>query len=145
MKIKEISFSSVGKNEGCTCDRCGQYIKNIMTVKYADGLCMNYGVDCFSKLCKESSVQSNREKELKKAIRRIDEYTKRLEKWKNLTEEQAEEQHLIEELKVTDWNTSYWAGKTFEEYKTWLIESFFPYRISEAQKEIDKLNVNLKR
>ena len=51
--IKKIKFSRVGKQEGCTCDRCGQYIRNIWTVDYKEGLTMNYGIDCWEAICKE--------------------------------------------------------------------------------------------
>ena len=56
--IKRISFAHVGRNEGCLCDRCGQYIQNIVTVDYADGVRINYGRDCFDKLYKSGRLNA---------------------------------------------------------------------------------------
>lgn len=54
--IKEIRFTHVGRNEGCLCDKCGQYIQNIVTVEFTDGITFDYGQDCFKKLYDNSKL-----------------------------------------------------------------------------------------
>jgi hypothetical protein len=134
--IKKISFNSVGKNEGCVCDRCGQYIRNIWTVEYREGLTQNYGVDCWMKVLKEG-LDKRGVSEIKKIMKSIENYQNNLSRYLNneLTAE-TDESYQIEQA---DWNKqSYWYGRSFEEYRTWLVEEFFPYRISEAQKRLNK-------
>ena len=46
-KIEKIYFQRVGKNEGCSCDKCGQYITNIWTVRYKGSADIHFGMDCF--------------------------------------------------------------------------------------------------
>ena len=72
--IKKISFSSVNVREGCTCDRCGQWIKNIWTVDFLEGFSMNYGIDCFEKLCKSGRLSDYGMKLMKKALKSISRY-----------------------------------------------------------------------
>ena len=67
-QIKKIQFYHTGKEDGCICDRCGQYIQNVWTVTYSDGVVARFGIDCFEILCKESKLTSFGQKELKKAF-----------------------------------------------------------------------------
>ena len=119
---------------------------NIWTVQYADGVTLHYGIDCFEKICKSGKLTQCGEKLMCKALKKIAYYSEQLEMWKTLTEQEAEEKGLLGELKVTDWNESYWAGKTFEEYKDWMVNDFFPSRLECCQKDIDKFSkVNFAR
>lgn len=77
---------------------------------------------------------------MRNTLKQIAFYSERLEMWKALTEQEAEEKGLLGDLKETDWNTSYWAGKTFEEYKNWMVNDFFPHRLEECQKDIDRFS-----
>lgn len=136
--IKKISFSRVGKQEGCTCDRCGQYIRNIWTVEYTEGICMNYGLDCWEKIYKEG-LNKQGEKILRKAMKSIEKYEDSLAKYTSgeLTAENDESYKVTQ----ADWNKDdYWHGRTFEEYRDWMITEFFPSRISGAQKELQKFS-----
>lgn len=132
--IKRISFESVGKAEGCTCDRCGQYIRNIWTVEYKEGLTMHYGLDCWQKVCRQGLNQHGM-KLMKKAMKAIQNYEERLAKYTSgeMTVETDQGWLADQEDKM-----SAWYGHTFEEYRAWMINEFFPYRIAEAQKELAK-------
>ena len=89
--IKSISFSSVSTNYGCTCDRCGQWIKNIWTVKFDDGISMNFGIDCFEKLCKSGKLTRYGEKLMRDTLKSIAFYSEQLKMWETITEQEAEE------------------------------------------------------
>ena len=80
--IKEIRFAHVGRNEGCLCDRCGQYIQNIVTVHWTDDIVVNYGTECFSKLCKTGRLTAHGLKLMHKALKSIERHTEELEKYK---------------------------------------------------------------
>ena len=134
--IKKIKFDKVGKMEGCTCDRCGQYIQNIWTVTYTDDVIMHFGIDCFEKLNKESKLNAYGMKIMKKALKSIQEWSEILNKWEN--GEITEESELWKN-KQADWiKEDYWYGRQFEEYKEWMINEFIPVRIQNAQKEINR-------
>lgn len=138
--IKRISFAHTGKNEGCKCDKCGQWITNIWTVEWTDGLIQNYGIDCFDKLSKTGNLTKQDKAKFEKLLKKQEHYTEELELWKNLTEQEAEERGLIECLKPGDpekpWNDSYWNGKTFEEYKDWMLSVWFPARLRGCEEEL---------
>ena len=44
MKIIDIWFDHVSKNDCCICDNCGQYITNVYTITYDNGLKLQYKV-----------------------------------------------------------------------------------------------------
>lgn len=144
-RITKIMFARVGKQEGCLCDRCGQYIRNIWTVNYADGVTMNFGIDCFEALAKESALTTYGIKTLKKALKRIADYQDLLDAEKAKTEEtdlRYQETQITYEWKDKD----YWFGKPWAEYHKWMIDVFYPMRIADAQKEIARFrNVNFQR
>ena len=136
--IKKISFTSVGKQEGCTCDRCGQYIRNIWTVEYKEGLKMNYGIDCWEKVYKEG-LNKQGAKLLKNVMKSIQFYEESLAQYVSgeLTEDNDESYKATQ----ADWNKdNCWYGKSFEEYKEWLVNDFFPYRIGRKQEELSKFS-----
>lgn len=141
--IKKISFTRVSEQEGCTCDRCGQYIRNIWTVEYKEGLRMNYGIDCWEKVYKEG-LNAQGVKLIKKIMDSVKSYEERLALYTNgeMTEE-TDESYKVEQA---EWNKdSYWYGRSFEEYKAWMINEFFPHRIADKQKELSrfaKVNFN---
>lgn len=142
--IKKISFESVGKNEGCQCDKCGQYIRNIWTVDFQDGIRMNFGIDCFEKMSK-GKLNDYGMKLMKKALKSIETYQKLLDKEKALTEEtdiryQMTQQHV-------DWkDDDYWMGHPWEEYHKWMIEEWYPERFKEAQQKLERFGkVNFTR
>ena len=139
-RIKSIMFGRTGKDDGCICDKCGQYIMNVWTVQYTDGVTLHYGIDCFENICKSGKLSRYGEKLMHRALKDIAYYSEQLEMWKTLTEQEAEEKGLLDELKVTDWNESYWAGKTFEEYKNWMVNVVFPDKLECCQKDIDKFS-----
>ena len=110
--IKKISFASVGKQEGCTCDKCGQYIRNIWTVDYQDGVSKGKLNDYGMKL-------------MKKALKSIQHYQELLEAEKALTEETDERYQMTQEHH--SWGSDgYWMGHPWEEYHKWMIEEWYP-------------------
>lgn len=134
--IKAIHFQSVGRAEGCTCDRCGQYIQNIWTVEYKEGLKINYGVDCWLKVKKQGLDSYNRKK-LAKIEKSIEAYERQLARYINgeLTAENDE----AYKIQQADWNeNSAWHGESFESWREWHIKEFYPYRIELEQKELEK-------
>ena len=86
-RIKKIDFYKVGKQEGCLCDRCGQYIHNILTVQYDDGITARFGIDCFEILNKESGLSEYGRKALNKALKSIQKHREMYEKEAMKTEE----------------------------------------------------------
>lgn len=134
MHIKSVKFNSVVANEGCTCDRCGQYIKNIWTVEYTEGARFNYGIDCFEKVQK-SGLNATGIKAMKKILKSIEGYYTALEEFKTRTEG-TDESWKTEQA---DWNRdSYWHGREYSEYKDWMINEFFPNRIASKEKELER-------
>ena len=81
--IKSVRFNRVGRNEGCTCDKCGQYIRNIWTVTYQDGVIMNFGIDCFEKLNK-GNLNAYGQKLMKDALKWIEKHQQNFEAEKPL-------------------------------------------------------------
>lgn len=142
--IKKIRFSSVGRNEGCTCDRCGQYIRNIWTVDYVEGFTVNYGIDCWEKVYKEGKLSKYGEKELRKIMKRIRNYEKMLETYKS-GEMNAEIDGGYKSAQMDCFKDGYWYGRPYDEYKTWMIEEFIPYRMEKAQEDLKKFkNIDFK-
>lgn len=142
-RITKIRFQHTGKQEGCLCDRCGQYITNIWSVTYADGITMKFGIDCYEKLNKESNLTSYGQKLLKKTLKRIEDHERRLAAEKELTKETD----IRYQNEQEQWSSqSYWYGRPWEEYHKWMIEEFWPARFEDDQKTIDRFaKVNFKR
>lgn len=74
---------------------------------------------------------------MNKSLKSIQNYSEQLEQYKNgsMTEETDESYKACQ----TDYyKGSYWHGKSFEEYKNWMINECLPYRIESAQKEFNE-------
>lgn len=145
--IKQITFAHVGRNEGCLCDRCGQYIQNIVTVHWTDGIVINYGQECFSKLYLSGKLTEHGIKVMRKALKSIENHTKQLEAYKSgeINEENDAGWKFHQQSKTYE-SPSYWYGRSYEEYRQWMIDVFFPLRFEEDQKEIDRFSkVNFDR
>jgi len=144
-RIKSINFYSVGRMEGCTCDRCGQYIQNIYTVTFTDEVRMNFGIDCFRKLLLTGNLSDYGMKLMKKELKSLKRWQELFEEEKQKTEEtDIAYQNLQEHV---DWKPdSAWYGRPWEEYHEWMIKEWFPYRFEECQKAIEKFSkVNFNR
>ena len=140
-RIKSMSFSSVGKNEGCMCDRCGQYIRNIWTVKFDDDITMNYGIDCFAKLRNTAKLSTYGKKLLKDAMKRLEGIDELTEIIKN---RKAEDDYSYQEAQKD--KISPWYQVDYEEYRNWWLNEVIPQRITGIQKDIDKFkNVDFTR
>ena len=135
--IAKIRFNSVGKNEGCTCDRCGQYIRNIWTVEYKEGFKVNYGIDCWEKVYKAGLLNKYGEKEMRKIMKSIKGYEEMLAKF--VSGEINEENDSGWKYSQTEKRDA-WYGEPYEEYKNWMINEFFPYRISIEQERLKKFS-----
>lgn len=140
--IKKIRFESVGKNEGCTCDRCGQYIKNIWSVDYVEGFTVNYGLDCWEKVYKGGKLSQYGEKELRKIMKKLKDYEKMLATYKS-EEMTAETDGGYKTSQMDCFKDGYWYGRPYEEYKAFMINEFIPARIAETEEGLKKFrNVN---
>lgn len=140
--IKHINFAHVGRNEGCLCDKCGQYIQNIVYVDYDDGVRINYGQDCFAKLYNGGKLSTYGVKLMKKALKAIEAHSKQLEAYKS--GEKTAENDIAYQYDQT--YGGYWKDKPFEEYREWMINEFFPRRFEEDQKMVDRFaKVNFDR
>ena len=139
--IRRITFDHVGQNEGCTCDRCGQYIKNIWTVTYQDDVSMHFGIDCFEKLNKESKLNAYGRKLMKETIKWIECHQEMFEAEKAKTAETD----LAWQRESQD-KDSYWYGRSFEEWHKWMLEEWWPERFKDDQKRVDRFaKVNFNR
>ena len=140
-RITDISFGAVGTKEGCTCDRCGLWIKNIWTVKFDDGITAHFGIDCYEQMCKNSRLNDYGMKLMKKTMKRLTDYTERIEREKSLTEETD----IAWQNDQRD-KESYWCGRQWIEYHEWMINDFFPSRIADVKKDLHKFkNIDFKR
>jgi len=140
-QISKIQFMRVGRNEGCICDKCGQYIRNIWIVDFADGVRANLGIDCFAKMKNNSSLSRFGINELDKAMKSIKDYQIMYEAEKLLTEEtDIGYQHEQE-----NWQ-SYWYGKPWKEYHEWMLNVWYPARFADCDKRIKRFSkVNFNR
>lgn len=144
-RIKEINFSAVGRMQGCTCDRCGQYIQNIYSVHFTDGIQMNYGIDCFRKLLLTGNLSDYGMKLMKKELKSLKFYQEKFEAEKLLTEETDEGYQRTQEH--CEWKSDdYWFGHPWEEYHEWMLTKWYPRRFEECNEVIQKFSkVNFKR
>lgn len=142
--IKRIRFSSVGRNEGCTCDRCGQYIRNIWTVDYAEGFSVNYGIDCWEKVYKGGKLSQYGEKEMRKIMKRIKGYEEMLATYQRGEYTiDNDEGYKVDQMDC--FSDHYWHGKPYEEYKAWMINECLPARIARANEDLKKFkNIDFK-
>ena len=138
--IKNINFEHVGRNAGCLCDRCGQYIQNIATVTYNDGLELHYGLDCFSKLTASGNLTAHGARLFRKTVNNIKSLQKMLSDYKS--------------GKITAENDSGWywlttpnpdgvincAYSSYDEYREFVINEILPARIEKAQNELKKFS-----
>lgn len=132
--IKSITFQSVAVNEGCTCDRCGQHIKNIWTVQYVEGIRFNYGIDCFYKVHK-AGLNATGKRQMNKIMGFIKSWQDRLVAYTNgeITADNDQGWQYMQ-----SYEHSYWRGRPYEEYKEWTINEFIPARLAEHTKELEK-------
>ena len=135
--VKKIHFQSVGRDEGCLCDRCGQYIRNIWTVEYTEGFKANYGIDCWEKIYKAGKLNKYGETQMRKIMKSIKGYEEMLAKY--VSGELNEETDKDWQFSQT-FEHDVWYGKPFEAYRDWMINEFFPYRIECAQEELKKFS-----
>ena len=143
--IKRIDFSHVGRNEGCICDRCGQYIQNIATVKYEGDLTLNYGLDCFSKLRFSGNLSTYGEKLFKKTVKSIQNYEKELADYKSGKINADNDKRWY--WYITPDPDGHYRGvyDSYEEFKDHCINELLPYRIEKAQEELKKFSkINFK-
>jgi len=131
--IEDIRFDHVGKNEGCMCDNCGAWLTNIWTVKFREGESLHFGMDCFDKRIK-GKLNAFGKKEMQKVLKRIQEHSELLNQLK---------QDEVTETVQKEWESyrywqKYWKDKTFEEWKTWMIEEVLPDRLEADRKVLAK-------
>lgn len=143
--IKGINFYRVGKDQGCNCDRCGEYIRNIWNVEFTDGTRYNFGIDCFDKLKKTGNLSEYGKKAFGKLLKSIERHRELYEREKTLTEEtdlgyKATQRH-------SEWESpDYWFGRPWEEYHEWMLNTFWQMRFKEDEAELKKFSkINFKK
>lgn len=140
VRITNINFVHVGRNEGCCCDRCGQYIQNIWYVDFSSGERIRFGIDCFEKVYKKGLSQYGL-KMFKRLLRSIEHDQKQITYWETVTEEQARAdgqlQFTLDAGILNGYDHHYWSGKPFEEYRAFEIECA-KNMLKSDQKEIEK-------
>lgn len=133
--IKKIHFDSVSTNEGCTCDKCGQYIKNIWTVEFLTGDTFHYGIDCWRKIQETGGLNKQNKREFNRILKSIQRYTEAMNAF--ITGERNESNDIAYQNAQAEGNElDAFHGVPYEEYKRWHVEELFPYRIAEEQKEL---------
>ena len=141
-KIRHIGFCRVGKNEGCLCDKCGQYIRNIVTVGYADGITCRYGTECFDKLYHDG-LNAYGQKLMRQTLKSVADHQEEYEKMKLGA---ACEDNVKRFQSDQYWNPEVWGSASFEEWQKWMLDEWFPKRFEEDQKKVDRFaNVNFSR
>lgn len=133
MRIKRISFVSGGKNESTTCDCCGRAIQNICYITLADESHLRLGTTCFDKQMK-SKLDKMAKRKVNHAIDLLKSYQEQLELWKNMTEEECKDIRPFDYEKIG----KYEGIDTFKELKSWMVNEFFPYRISLEEEDITR-------
>lgn len=145
--IRDIRFAHVGRKEGCTCDKCGQYIQNIVTVEYTDGVTIRYGQDCFDNLYHNGGLSDFGKKLMRKTLKDIQYYTKQRELY--VSGKMTAETDKGWQAYAYEWNkNTYWGAHhdDYEAYRRWMIDEWFPERFKEIQKNIDRFGkVNFNR
>lgn len=137
--IKNISYAHVGKHEGCLCQRCGQYIVNIITVHYADGTNIDMGMDCFKKVEETGRLSEYGKKLFNKAVRNAKRHHEEYNKY--ISGEITAETDLSWKSYENPWNKDcYWGvhHDDYEAYKRWMIDEWYPQRFREDEKEFAK-------
>lgn len=143
-RITDINFAAVGTLEGCSCDRCGQWIKNIWTVKFDDGITAHFGIDCYEQMCKDSRLSEYGMKLMKKTLKRLKEWETKLADYE-AGKYTAENDIGYQFCQSCD-GGHYWKGRPYEEYRAFEIECIREHRIPEVKKELEKFKkVNFKR
>lgn len=89
-KIMDINFEHTGKNEGCLCSRCGQYITNIWRVKFSSGEEFKFGIDCYEKLMRTGKLTTFGMKTMKSVMKSIKNSQESLEKWIDMKEDECD-------------------------------------------------------
>lgn len=134
-KIKSVTFfRNADYSKGCSCDVCGQPLKNVWTVTFDDYSSMDFGVDCYEKMCK-TKLSKFGMKTMKKALERIERFQTQLDKY--LSGEMTEDTDERYKARQQD-EQDYWYGRPYEEFKDWMINEWFPERFKNVQKDIDK-------
>lgn len=142
-RITGIRFDSTNTKDGCTCDRCGQWIKNIWTVSFDDGLTAHFGIDCYEQMCKDSRLNEYGMRLMKKTLKSLQKWADKAKEEESLTEETDAEWKNTQ----AEWNKdNYWYGKPWEEYHTWMLAKWYPQRLKDAEKDLARFaKINFKR
>ena len=134
-KLKKITFHTAPVKDGCTCNRCGQYIRNIWTVEFEEGIIMTYGIDCFEKILKTGNLTDYGRKLMKQTMKSIEAHYQAINRQAELTEETDEGWKYLQ----ADWNKcNGWYGEKYSDYKAWMLGEFIPTQIARDQETLNK-------
>jgi hypothetical protein len=146
VSLQHVSFSSTPEVR-CTCDRCGQGIKNVWSVSFTNNVTYNYGIDCFEKLSKHSNLSEIGKKNFKKLLKSLKKCEENVAKWETMTYEQYEEMYWAN---IKDEERQFFDGPlkgeyenpnnlSWEEFKARKLDCAIE-RLNNEKKELDKFN-----
>lgn len=146
VSLRNVSFSSA-PTVSCTCDRCGQGIKNIWSVSFSNDITYNYGIDCFAKLSKNSNLSDLGRKNFKKLLNSLKKCEDWVAMWETMTYEQYEEFYW---RNIKDEERQFFAGPLkgeyenpnnlgWEEFKAWKLDCAIE-SLNCKKKELNKFN-----
>jgi len=146
VSLVNVSFSTA-PTVSCTCDRCGQGIKNIWSVSFSNGVTYNYGIDCFEKLSKNSNLTDLGRKNFKKLLKSLKECEEKVAEWGTMTYEQYEEFYWAN---IKDEERQFFPGPLkgeyenpnnleWNEFRAWKLDCAIE-RLNYKKKELNKFN-----
>ena len=92
VSLTSVNFSTT-PTPVCTCDRCGQGIKNVWTLSFSNDVTYHYGIDCFEKLSKHSNLSDIGKKHFKEYLKSLKKCESLVSKWANITFEEYEQEY----------------------------------------------------
>lgn len=136
--IRSFNYYTVGKQEGCLCDRCDQYITNICAVEFDNGYNAHIGKKCFEILLKESNLTEFGVKQFKKAMKSIKEHNEAIKVWETITEEEARSRVDARMYFgfYADGSDGWHNQMSFEEYRQRMISGYTSRLNGDDQKEL---------
>lgn len=144
VNLVNVSFSTT-PTPVCTCDRCGQGIKNVWTLSFSNDVTYHYGIDCFEKLSKNSNLSDIGKKHFKQYLKSLKTWEGHVAKWSTTTFEEYEasywanikdeERHLFPGPLKNEYENP--NGLDWEGYKAWRYEGCVE-GLNNAKKELEK-------
>lgn len=139
--VTSIRFHREGKNSGCICDHCGQYIRNIWTVRYSNGKSLNFGIDCFSQIRNHDGLSCHLEKKIKKELKFLQKLCDILDAYESgkITEENDQ----AYSFEVYNCERNKQEPESYEEFRAFYTEKCLPSWINETVLRLKRLGFKI--